>query len=97
MGDVRINVKPAKSANAESLLLMVDNQIIDLSGAEAETRLTPGEHTVSAILTRKQGETGPVRCELAFHNEAGELIEAVNVEVADWGDINQTRKTIRFA
>lgn len=97
MGDVRINVRTTRSANSDNLLLMVNDQIVDLSASDAEVDLKPGDHTVKAILTRKPGECGPVSCEVGLHSREGELIEALNVEVADWGDINQVRKTISIA
>jgi len=96
MGDVRISVRPARSANAQNLLLMVDGQILDLGEEEAAASLKPGEHTVSAILTRKDGESGPVSGEVTLQSENGDVIDTLQVEVADWGEINQVKKTVRI-
>ncbi|TYC86087.1 hypothetical protein [Novosphingobium sp. BW1] len=60
MSDVRIGAKPARLANAQNLLFMVDGQIVDLGEGEAAANLKPGKPTVSAFLIRKDGESGPV-------------------------------------
>lgn len=94
MGDIRISARPTMTANAESFFLVIDDEIHDLTAADAVATLAPGEHSISAILTRKDGETGAVFGEVSISDDENMLIDSIAVEVADWGDINRTKKTI---
>ncbi len=98
MGDVRIITKPTMSENAGNLYVFVNDDFMDMSATGSKTKmLKPGEHTLSAILVRKEGSEGPVSGTVTVTRGDEVLVDALPLEVADWGEVNRVKTTFTVA